>query len=93
MAKSGNFYYEQGIRPQLAAHGRRKAQNIQVKRNRNARVRSASVGNEMDQTELNSRAAFAIRDLFPKIPDADIHQIVDQAFQKVLYLLWRRELS
>ncbi|KAL8645066.1 MAG: hypothetical protein Q9210_006917 [Variospora velana] len=44
--------------------------------------RAVSVGKEMDQSEIDARAAFAIRDLFPKIPERDVQLIVAQAFQK-----------
>ncbi|KAL9008042.1 MAG: hypothetical protein Q9173_006794 [Seirophora scorigena] len=44
--------------------------------------RAVSVGNDMDQSEIDARAAFAIRDLFPKIPEEDVQLIIAQAFQK-----------
>ncbi|KAL9598387.1 MAG: hypothetical protein Q9179_003934 [Wetmoreana sp. 5 TL-2023] len=82
MARSGNVYYEPGPSHRHTAHSRRSTRTRQAQRNQNARTRAASVGSEMDQHELDTRAAFAIRDLFPKIPEADIQNIVAQAFQK-----------
>ncbi|KAL8734948.1 MAG: hypothetical protein Q9181_003016 [Wetmoreana brouardii] len=82
MARSGNVYHEPGPSHRHTAHSRRSTRTRQAQRNQNSRTRAASVGSEMDQHELDTRAAFAIRDLFPKIPEADIQNIVAQAFQK-----------
>ena len=84
IAKSGNVHYQRkpGHHP-YATRSKRSIPQQQGKRKQNAKPRAASVGNEMDQSDIDARAAFAIRDLFPKIPDNDVQHIVAQAFQKV----------
>lgn len=87
MAKSGNLHLESRPRRRPLDCSKRLPQTTRSKRDQHAKGRSASIGSEIDQKELDSRAAYAIRDLFPKIPEADIHNIITQAFQKVVYLL------
>ncbi|KAL8927729.1 MAG: hypothetical protein Q9208_002144, partial [Pyrenodesmia sp. 3 TL-2023] len=67
--------------------GRRNTQSSRTKDKQITQPRVASVGIDMDQSEIDSRAAIAIRELFPKIPEEDVHIIVAQAFQKVCRLL------
>ena len=38
---------------------------------------------DISQATLDTQAREAIKDLFPKIPDKDLHQIISRAFQKV----------
>ena len=38
---------------------------------------------DVSQATLDTQAREAIRDLFPRIPDKDLHQIISRAFQKV----------
>lgn len=37
----------------------------------------------LSQATIDTQAREAIKDLFPKIPQADLHEIVSRAFQKV----------
>ena len=41
------------------------------------------IPDNISQATLNNQAREAIKDLFPKIPDKDLHAIVNRAFQKV----------
>ncbi|KAL8718761.1 MAG: hypothetical protein Q9225_004141 [Loekoesia sp. 1 TL-2023] len=88
---SGNVHYEQDPGHHPTRRSKRSTQHTQPKGKQNAKPRAASVGSDMDQSEIDARAAFAIRDLFPKIPDEDVRHIVAQAFQKVRRPLQRRE--
>jgi hypothetical protein len=51
-------------------------------------TKSATTDGDVDvpQITINTEARDVIRDLFPRIPDDDINQIIKTAFQKV-YLL------
>ncbi len=42
-----------------------------------------SPSSDISQATLDTQAREAIKDLFPKIPDRDVHQIIARAFQKV----------
>lgn len=42
-----------------------------------------SPSSEVSQATLDTQAREAIKDLFPKIPDKDLHDIVSRAFRKV----------
>lgn len=44
---------------------------------------TAQADADVPQITINTEARDVIRDLFPKIPDDDINQIVKTAFQKV----------
>ena len=46
--------------------------------------RKDSNSSEVSQATLNAEARDAIKDLFPKIPEADLNKIIKRAFQKVL---------
>ncbi|KAL8873216.1 MAG: hypothetical protein Q9174_001280 [Haloplaca sp. 1 TL-2023] len=81
-ASSGNAHYGLPPRPQPATHRKRKLPNVPARRNQKAKLRAASVGSEIDQKELNAKAASTIRDLFPKIPEKDIQEIIEESFQK-----------
>ena len=45
--------------------------------------RNDSPSSDISQATLDTQAREAIKDLFPKIPDRDVHQIISRAFQKV----------
>ena len=45
--------------------------------------RNESPASDVSQATLDTQAREAIRDLFPKIPERDLHAIVARAFQKV----------
>ena len=45
--------------------------------------RNNSPSSDISQATLDTQAREAIKDLFPKIPDRDVHQIISRAFQKV----------
>ncbi|KAL8965346.1 MAG: hypothetical protein Q9197_006557 [Variospora fuerteventurae] len=66
--------------PQRGSH--QTTRSAQAKNDQATKPRAVSAGKEMDQSEIDARAAFAIRDLFPKIPERDVQLIVAQAFQK-----------
>ena len=42
-----------------------------------------SPSSDISQATLDTQAREAIKDLFPRIPDRDVHQIIARAFQKV----------
>ena len=46
--------------------------------------RKDSAKSDVSQAILNAEARDAIKDLFPKIPAADLNKIISRAFQKVL---------
>lgn len=55
-----------------------------VNKNKNNRgLRHSPVNNDISQATLDTQAREAIKDLFPKIPDKDLHEIICRAFQKV----------
>lgn len=87
VAKSGNLHFEPRLHRRLLGCNKRLPRITRSKGHQQTKARSPSIESEVDQKELDSRAAYAIRDLFPKIPEADIHNIISQAFQKVVYLL------
>jgi len=47
--------------------------------------RKDSTHSDVSQAKLNAEARDAIKDLFPKIPEADLNKIISRAFQKVVY--------
>ncbi len=49
--------------------------------------RNDSPSSDVSQATLDTQAREAIKDLFPKIPDKDVHQIISRAFQKVRFLI------
>ncbi|KAL8641037.1 MAG: hypothetical protein Q9228_002109 [Teloschistes exilis] len=85
VAKSGNLHLEPRLHRRLLGCNKRLPQITRSKGRQQTKARSASIESEVDQKELDSRAAYAIRDLFPKIPEAEIHKIISQAFQKVVH--------
>ncbi|KAI4169596.1 MAG: hypothetical protein LQ348_007247 [Seirophora lacunosa] len=82
LPKSGTLRLRQGTRQQPQRGSHRATRSAHNKNDQITKPRAASVGNDMDQSEIDARAAFAIRDLFPKIPERDVQLIVAQAFQK-----------
>ncbi len=46
-------------------------------------TRNNHLKTDMSQITLENRARETIKDLFPKIPDRDLHAIIRQSFQKV----------
>lgn len=48
------------------------------------RKRKDSASSDVSQATLNAEARDAIKDLFPKIPEADLNKIISRAFQKVI---------
>ncbi|KAL9047474.1 MAG: hypothetical protein Q9206_006751, partial [Seirophora lacunosa] len=81
-AQSLTVYIVSGTRQQPQRGSHRATRSAHNKNDQITKPRAASVGNDMDQSEIDARAAFAIRDLFPKIPERDVQLIVAQAFQK-----------
>ena len=55
--------------------------NERVRRGLQGGAHCADIG--LTQAELDSQARDAIKDLFPKIPDRDLHEVVVRAFDKV----------
>ena len=55
--------------------------NERVRRGLPGGVPGADTG--LSQAELDSQARDAIKDLFPKIPNRDLHEVVVRAFDKV----------
>ncbi len=49
--------------------------------------RNDSPSSDVSQATLDTQAREAIKDLFPKIPDKDVHQIISRAFQKVGFIV------
>jgi len=47
------------------------------------RKRKNPASSDVSQATLNAEARDAIKDLFPKIPEADLNKIISRAFQKV----------
>ncbi|KAL8939105.1 MAG: hypothetical protein Q9216_003539 [Gyalolechia sp. 2 TL-2023] len=82
MAKSGHVHYDEEQLHLPRRRHKRSAQQAHMKGHQNTKSRAASAGMEMDQREIDARASFAIKDLFPKIPDQDVQHIIAQAFQK-----------
>ena len=64
------------------AYNNRSIQSKKDGRKQDAKARESSVGKDMSQEDIDARAASAIRDLFPKIPDKDVKRIIARAFQK-----------
>ncbi|KAI4110369.1 MAG: hypothetical protein LQ345_007023 [Seirophora villosa] len=81
-AQSLTVYIVSGTRQQPQRGSHRATRSAHNKNDQITKPRAVSVGNDMDQSEIDARAAFAIRDLFPKIPEKDVQLIVAQAFQK-----------
>lgn len=55
-----------------------------TKKKRTRRVRTTvAPKDDISQATLDTQAREAIRDLFPKIPEKDLHDIICRAFQKV----------
>ncbi len=51
--------------------------------NKTNNKRKNSTSSDVSQATLNAEARDAIKDLFPKIPEADLKKIISRAFQKV----------
>ncbi|KAL8726261.1 MAG: hypothetical protein Q9166_006807 [cf. Caloplaca sp. 2 TL-2023] len=81
MAKSGGVHFEQESR-RCARHAKSSAQANQAKRKQKVTTVIDLVEDEMSQDEIDTKAASAIRELFPKIPERDVQQIVSRAFTK-----------
>ena len=45
--------------------------------------KNSSAKSGLSQAAVDTQAREAIRDLFPKIPEKDLHQIISRAFKKV----------
>lgn len=45
--------------------------------------RAQRANSDISQTTINAEARDVLRDLFPNIPDEDLNQIINTAFQKV----------
>jgi hypothetical protein len=45
--------------------------------------RTQRANSDISQTTINAEARDVLRDLFPNIPDEDLNQIINTAFQKV----------
>lgn len=55
-----------------------------AKKKKNTRgLRDNSINTDISQATLDTQAREAIKDLFPRIPDKDVHEIICRAFQKV----------
>ncbi|MCJ1461708.1 hypothetical protein MMC07_000306 [Pseudocyphellaria aurata] len=77
LSHSGHVLPSNGRR--LSIHLRQRAVN---KKKNNRGLRQSPVNNDISQATLDTQAREAIKDLFPKIPDKDIHEIICRAFQK-----------
>ncbi|KAL8712563.1 MAG: hypothetical protein Q9220_003094 [cf. Caloplaca sp. 1 TL-2023] len=93
LAKSNNVLYDHASRQYPLSQVQRSNYLGNAKVKQTARMRTDLVGTDMDQREIDARAAAAIRDLFPKIPEKDVQLIVAQAFQKVSEVYLSNELS
>ena len=59
-----------------------------VNKKKNTRgLHNSSIDTDISQATLDTQAREAIKDLFPKIPDKDLHEIICRAFQKVCIAL------
>lgn len=58
------------------------SKNESNKKRRNNKERSWFLEPNEKQEDIDARACVAIKDLFPKVPDEDIKQIISRAFQK-----------
>ena len=83
LAKSGKVDFELESCRNPIRHSRPGASASQMKGKKLAPTTIDLVEDEMSQKELDAQATSAIRELFPRIPEKDIKQIVTRAFRKV----------
>lgn len=78
LSRSGHVLPKNGRPPSIHQHDR------SVKEKKVARgLRDSTPHTDISQATLDTQAREAIKDLFPKIPDRDLHEIIYRAFQKV----------
>ncbi|KAL8784267.1 MAG: hypothetical protein Q9213_004089 [Squamulea squamosa] len=75
-----DFELESGYRP--TRHTRSNAQVVPARREHKVSAVIDLVEDEMSQEELDAKATSTIRELFPKIPQKDVQQIVTRAFRR-----------
>lgn len=83
LAKSGNVDFEHEPGRRSTRHTKPSLQVNQAKRKHKVSTTIDLVEDEMSQKELDAQATSAIRELFPRIPEKDVQQIVARAFRKV----------
>lgn len=83
LAKSGSVDFEQESGRRSTRHTKPNVQANQAKGKHKVSTTIDLVEDEMSQKELDTQATSAIRELFPRIPEKDVHQIVARAFRKV----------
>lgn len=78
LSQSGHVLPNKGKPPSIHQQQR------SVNKKKNTRgLRDNSISTDISQATLDTQAREAIKDLFPKIPDKDLHEIICRAFQKV----------
>ena len=71
----------------------RHGKKVKTKGKTKGRASPAKFDLSQSQATIDTQAREAIRDLFPKIPDADLHETVSRSFQKVgIMFLWSVDL-
>lgn len=83
LAKSGNVDFEEEPGRRSTRYTKPSLQVNQAKRKHKVSTTIDLVEDEMSQKELDAQATSAIRELFPRIPEKDVQQIVARAFRKV----------
>lgn len=83
LENSSNVHFQQESRHRYTRYPKASAQTNQGKRKHQVSSVIDLVEDEMSQKELDAQAASTIRELFPKIPEKDVQQIVTRAFKKV----------
>ncbi|MCJ1263955.1 hypothetical protein MMC22_003826 [Lobaria immixta] len=77
LSQSGHVLPNNGKLPSI--HQQQRSVN---KRKNTRGLRDNSINTDISQATLDTQAREAIKDLFPKIPDKDLHEIICRAFQK-----------
>ena len=83
LARSGYVHFGPDFDRRSTRRMRSSAQADQATRKHQVSATIDLVEAEMSQKELDAQASSAIRELFPKIPEEDVQQIVARAFRKV----------
>lgn len=78
LSQSGHVLPRNGKPPSIIPPWR----SVNKKKN-TRRLRDNSINTDISQATLDTQAREAIKDLFPRIPDKDVHEIICRAFQKV----------
>lgn len=83
LPKFGGVDFELDSGHQSTRHTRSSAQAAPATREHKVSAVIDLVEDEMSQEELDAKATSTIRELFPKIPEKDVQQIVARAFRRV----------